>query len=74
MLQNVRAFRLKEFRSPWLLQGLLLPLLHRTSGEACAGGAANNMVRFGKFRVNFRPQISHGHQNSVTRNFYSSEL
>ena len=51
MLKNVRAFRPKEFRSPWLLPGLLLPLLHRTSGEACAGGAANNMVRFGKFRV-----------------------
>ena len=51
MLKNVRAFRLKEFRSPWLLPGLLLPLLHRTSGEACAGGAANSMVRFGKFRV-----------------------
>lgn len=49
-------FGSNEFRSPWLLPGLLLPLLHRKSGEplrqaACAGGAANSMVRFGKSRV-----------------------
>ena len=82
MLKNVRAFRLKRVSKPVAAPGLAptapAPQIGRTTAPSglrrrrCQQHGAVRQVPGGSSKD--RPQNSHGHQNSVTRNLYSSAV